>query len=242
MNSHSHFLQLRFCAYAGPVFIAIFLIFWAWMGQFLPPLPGDVPTEIVASYFRDNANMVRLAMSVSMTFAILYLIWALAISRVMDYCLKENDSILSRLQIWGAAFTIVSIIGFSGIILGAAYRPDAVDDTILQLFYDFAWVFIDLNFFPTTVQMCVMGIAFLADPRTPKLIPKWLAWYGIWVGLMFFAELLMPFFKSGAFGRAGILNYWIEFGIWYIWCIVLSIYIIKAVQRLESEPLQTHNS
>ncbi len=235
MSKSSHFKQLYFCAWAGPFFISTFLVFWAFMGDFLPPLPGAAPIEEITAYFRDNTNTVRWGMAVSMTFCITYLVWALAISRIMDFCLGEVDSILSRIQTWGAAFTVVSIYLNCGMILGAAYRPEALDGTMLRLAYDLGWVFLDLGFFPTTLQMCAMGVAFLADPRQPKLIPKWLSWYGIWVGLMFFAVLLMPFFKSGPFDRAGLLNYWIEFGIWYIWCAVLSVYVLKAVKRLESE-------
>jgi len=45
----------------------------------------------------------------------------------------------------------------------------------------------------------------------------------------------MPFFKSGAFARQGMLNFWIEFSIWFVWCTGVSYFLIKAVPRLEDE-------
>jgi hypothetical protein len=94
---------------------------------------------------------------------------------------------------------------------------------------------IDLSYSVTTVQLFAAGVAFLQDKRAQPLVPKWLAWYGIWVGFMFIAECLMPYFKSGAFARSGILNFWIEFMIWFIWVPLLTMYILKAITRLEHE-------
>ena len=237
MGKNRHFGELRFCACMGPAFLVVFLVSWGAFGGFVPPFAGNTPAEVVAENFRTEVNSIRFGMAMAMIFSFLYLIWALAVSRVMDYCLDESDSLISRLQVWGAGFTAISLIVFCSIILGAAYRPEAVDSSDLQLFYDFAWAFLDLTFFPTTVQMCAMSIAFLRDPRTPKLVPKWLSWYGIWVGLMFFAEIAMPFVKSGPFDRAGLLNFWIEFPIWFVWILCLSYFLMKAIGRIESEPL-----
>ena len=50
-------------------------------------------------------------------------------------------------------------------------------------------------------------------------------------GAMFIAECLMPFFKVGAFARDGILNFWIEFTIWFVWCPTLTLYLLKAISR-----------
>jgi hypothetical protein len=66
-------------------------------------------------------------------------------------------------------------------------------------------------------------------------VPKWLAWYGIWVGFSFIAEILMPFFMDGLFARHGVLNFWIEFFLWFFWIVGLSYYIFVAIGRLEAE-------
>ena len=71
-------------------------------------------------------------------------------------------------------------------------------------------------------------------PAQP-LVPKWVCWFTIWVGLMFILEVLNPFFKSGPFARNGLMNYWIEFSLFFLFMAVDSFYIIKAVKRLEAE-------
>ena len=88
---------------------------------------------------------------------------------------------------------------------------------------------------PRAVQMFALGAIYLSDKRKVPLIPKWLAWYGIWVGFSFVAELLMPFFKSGIFARSGTLNFWIEFLIWMVWVPVLTYFALSAITRVEQE-------
>jgi hypothetical protein len=234
MMSTSEFKYWRFCAWTGPVFMAVFIVFWGLMGHNIPPWNPDLPAAVIANWFRTNANVIRTGMVMGMTFAVCYCVWGLAIGRVMGKIVGK-DSLLVDLQVWGAGLTVVPLLVSTSFWLAGAYRPQALPDEILQLLYDWAWLLIDLAYSVTTVQLFAAGVAFLQDKREKPLVPRWLAWYGIWVGFMFIAECLMPFFKSGAFARDGILNFWIEFCIWFVWAPLLTIYVLKAITRLELE-------
>ncbi len=224
----------RFCAWMGPVFMGVFIVFWGMMGHNIPPWSGDAPAADVANWFRAEANTIRLGMVVAMTFAVCYAVWGLAIGRVMGHIVAK-DSILVDLQVWGAGLTVVPVLVSTSFWLTGSYRPDALPDNILQMLYDMAWLLIDLAYAVTSVQMFALGVGILKDKRANPLIPKWFAWYGIWVGFMFVAECLMPFFKSGAFARQGVLNFWIEFMIWFVWVPTLSFFALRAINRIERE-------
>ncbi|RJF89388.1 hypothetical protein D3874_22425 [Oleomonas cavernae] len=233
------FKYWRLCAWAGPLFMAVFIGFWGLMGFNLPPFSAALPAEDIGHYFRENANTVRLGMVIAMTFAVLYMVWGLAIAKVVERVEGESN-ILSTLALWGAGLTVVPILVSCSGWLAGAYRPEALSDPVLQLLYDWSWLLIDLGYSVTTLQMLALGVAFLSDKREHPLIPRWLAWYGIWVGVSFAAECLMPFFKSGPFERAGLLNFWIEFSVWFVWCPTLTFYILAAIKRLEAEKLERH--
>jgi hypothetical protein len=224
----------RLCAWNGPLFMGVFIYFWGWLGHNFPPFQPDVAPEVVAGYFRDHANAVRTGMVVAMTFCVSYCVWGLAIGKVLER-IVGRQSILTELQRWGAGLTVVPLLVSSSFWLTGSFRPEVQSDTTLQMLYDMAWLLIDLGYSVTSVQMFAMGAAFLRDQRAVPLVPKWLAWYGIWVGFMFVAECIMPFFRNGAFARSGILNFWIEFMIWVVWVPVLTIYIFKAINRIEQE-------
>lgn len=226
---------LRLCAAAGPAFLFVFIVFWGIMGHNIPPYAADLPASVIGDHYRENAMMVRIGMGISMSFTVLYMIWGLAISKVMEYGIEGENNVLSTLQLWGAGLTVVPIMVSCSFWLAGAYRPEALDDSVLQLLYDLPWLLINLGYMVTSVQMFALGTCFLQDQRAVPLVPKWLSWYGIWVGFMFIAEVLMPVFKDGPFARQGVLNFWIEFFIWFFWIIALSTYIFLAIGRLHAE-------
>jgi len=225
---------MRLCAWNGILFMGVFVVFWGYLGHNFPPFQPDVPAAEIAAYFRENANMVRLGMVVSMTFAVSYAVWGLGIGKVMEHVCGQN-SLLVELAKWGAGLTVVPVLVSTSFWLTGAFRPEALPDWMLQMLYDMAWLLIDLGYAVTSVQLFAVGAGFLRDSRAVPLVPKWLCWYGIWVGFMFIAECLMPYFRNGAFARSGMLNFWIEFMIWVLWVPTMSYYMLRAINRIEAE-------
>ena len=222
----------RFCLWMGPLFVAVFYYCWGVLGHNFPPFSPEAPASEVAGWFRDNRNDVRLGMVVAMTFAPAYGVWGYAVAKVLEQVVGANHLMVQLARV-GAAWTTITVLVPSSFWLTAAYRPDALPDWMIQMLYDMAWLLIDLAYAVTSVQLFALGVGFLLDKRAVPLVPKWLAWYGIWVGFMFAVECLMPFFFSGAFARHGGLNFWIEFLIWMVWVPVLTGYTLKAVKRIE---------
>jgi hypothetical protein len=200
----------RFCAYMGPLFVAIFYYCWGVLGHNFPPFQPDTPASEVAGWFRDHRNGVRFGMVVAMSAAPLYGVWGYACAKLLEQVV-EKDNILVQLARVGAAWTVITLLVPTSFWLTAAFRPDALPDWMIQMLYDMAWLLIDLAYAVTSVQLFALGIGFLADKRAVPLVPKWLAWYGIWVGFMFIAECIMPYFFNGTF------------------------YILKAITRIEQE-------
>jgi hypothetical protein len=231
----SPFKYWRFCAAMGPVFLAVFIVCWGVLGYNIPPLSAELTGEQMATHFRTHANEVRAGMAGSMTFAVLYMVWGLSITKVMETLETNGNNVLSQLQLWGAGLTVVPILVSSSFWLTGAYRPQALDPSILQMLYDMAWLLIDLAYAVTSMQMFALGVLFLSDKRAVPLIPKWVSWYSIWVGFMFVIEVLMPYFKGGPFARNGWLNFWIEFLIWFFFIVIVTLYVFKAIGRLEDE-------
>ena len=221
----------RLCLWSGPLFMAVFIVFWGVMGHNIPPWSGDLPAATIAGWFRAEASTIRLGMVIAMTAAPLYCVWGLGIGRVMTRVVGK-DSLLVDIQVWGAGLTVIPLLVATSFWLAGAYRPDALPDATLQLLYDMAWLLIDLAYFTTSIQLFAAGAGFLRDRRARPLVPRWFA---IWVGFMFIAECLMPMFKTGPFARDGVLNFWIEFMIWFVWCPTLSFMLLGAVRRLAAE-------
>ena len=231
------FRYWRMCAWAGPVFLFVFVVFWGLLGGNIPPIPANDPATDLANHYRDNANLIRIGMGMAMTFVVLYMVWGLSIAKVIERGIERGtgNNVLSTLALWGAGLTVVPLMIGSAFWLTASYRPESLDPSILQLFYDMPWLLINLAYAVTTMQMIAMGVAFLKDKREKPLFPRWLSWMGIWVGVSFALELFFPFFKSGPFARQGVVNFWIEFFLWFFWIVFVTVGILKAIGKLEAE-------
>jgi hypothetical protein len=93
---------LRLLAWCGPVFLLVFIVFWGLMGHNIPPFQPDVPAKVIGDYFREDANIIRLGMSMAMSFTVLYFLWGLSIGKVIEYGIEKDNNILSTCAVWGA--------------------------------------------------------------------------------------------------------------------------------------------
>jgi hypothetical protein len=224
---------VRTCAWMGPIVLVALILFWGVLGRNIPPYAASLDAQAIADHFRQHTVATLTGMSLTMLFGVLYLVWGMGITKVMEAVERDND-VLSRLQLWGAGYTTLVLVLPASIWLTAAFRPDT-DPKLLQLLYDFGWIFFDLAYSLTMVQFIPLGVCFLSDRRPDPLIPRWVGWFSIWVAVMFVVLILMPFFKSGPFSRSGICNYWLEFSIFFLAMSVISIAILAAVKKLEQE-------
>lgn len=226
--------HMRICAWTGPVLLVVLILFWGVLGYNIPPYSAAAPAETIAAHFRDHTTSVRIGMLFTMGFSVFYLVWGVAISRLMEV-ISPSNAMLCTLQTWGAGLTTLVILLPASIWLTAAFRPDELDPRLIQLLYDAGWLFFDCAFSATVLQLVPMGIAFLADTRSRPLMPKWVSWYAIWVGCMLPLLGLISVFKSGPFSRNGLINYWVEFPIFFLFMLLVSIFLLAAITRIERE-------
>ncbi len=235
MSNQDYFRYWRACALSGPVFLIAFIFAWGALGHNIPPVAADASADYMAELFRNNANGIRAGMGLAMAFGCLYLVWTLSITKVMEHIDPRHNNILPTLQLFGGAITVVPLVTSCVFWLTGAYRPETLSPMILQMLYDMGWLLIDMFYFITTIPMVALGVAGLRDARSKPLFPKFVCWFSIWAGISFLFELLMPFFKSGLFARQGWLNFWVEFLVWFIYIVLVTIWVLKAIPRLEQE-------
>ncbi len=223
----------RFCIWMGPVLLALLIVFFALLGHNLPPYSAALDADGIARHFREHTASARIGMTGMMVSGVLYLVWGMGIAKVMEAAERDND-LLSRLQLWGAGFTTLVLVFPPAFWLTAAFRPEA-DPAILMALYDTGWIMFDMAFSLTMLQVTAFGICFLNDWRAVPLVPKPVSWFAIWVALVFMGFCFLPFFHDGPFSRSGFFNYWVEFSLFFWAMLILSIFTLRALTRLQRE-------
>jgi hypothetical protein len=234
MTSANPFRYVRLCAWCGPMFLVATILFWGVLGHNIPPYSAGLDAPTFAARFRADATSIRIGMVGMLVFTVLYLVWGVGISKVMEQVERDNN-VLSTLQIWGAGFTAVIFALASTTWLAGTFRAETLSPELSQFVYDLGWIQFDMAYTLTTLQLVALGVCLLGDRRPQPLLPPWICWYSIWVGLMFFLLAVMPVFRSGPFSRSGVLNYWVEFPAFFLFMAATSGYLIRAVGRLERQ-------
>ena len=229
-------------AWSGMFMLAGTIIFWGILGQNIPPYSPALGAEEFAAQILEHAAQIRVGMIVQMPISVLYFTWGVALWTVMRAIEKENgaNAILSVLQLFGAAFTTIVFVLPCSVWLAIAYRPEVMEPKTLLMMYDFGWMFFDMAYSLTTLQMVAFGICVLQDKREKPLIPVWAAWFTMFVVVSFALLTMMPLVYGGPFSRSGLLNYFVEFTLFFLMWLVVGIYTLKAIGRLEQEHYTAH--
>jgi hypothetical protein len=234
----------RALAWSGMFLLAGTIVFWGILGQNIPPYSPALGADEFAALIREHAGQIRVGMIVQMPISVLYFTWGVAIWMVMRAIEKENGSnaVLSILQLAGALFTTIVFVLPCSVWLAVAYRPEVMEPKTLLMMYDFGWMFFDMAYSLTTMQMVAFGICVLQDRRERPLVSAWAAWFSMFVVVSFALLTMMPLVYGGPFSRSGLLNYFVEFTLFFLMWLVVGTYVIKALGRLEMEHYAAHGS
>jgi hypothetical protein len=224
----------KLMAWTGPIFFTVFFFMWGLLAQNFPPMAASTSAQDMWQHYKSLQLPISIGMSVCMVGGSCYMTFGAAVSRVMRR-IEGPEGMLANLEMSGATITYCPIVVACGIWLVAAMQVDVLSPALIQTMYYLGWMVIDLAYMVTSWQIIAASIVFLRDKREKKLVPAWVSWWGYVTVASFFPVSLIPFFKTGPWAFQGLFNFWIAFPTWYIWIVSMSIYIIKAVNRIQVE-------
>ena len=215
-------------AWCGPLFLITFVLFWGVIGQNLPNPSPALSAEALAQRYVDHLGMIRLGFIISMFCVVLYMPWTCLLTAQMER-VEGKYPVMGYLQLIGGALTVMVVSMSACCWAVAAFRPER-DPQITQMLTDLGWLFIDLQYPCTTLQMVAAALVGLADKRPQPLFPRWVCWLTIWCGISFFPASLTGVLKTGPFAWNGLLSYYIPYACWLVWWSIASLYMFREVR------------
>ena len=224
---------MKLSAWSGIAFLVLIVIgFWALAGFIPPPSPQDSAAQISAQ-FRGNETGIRFGMIISM-FASGLLGPFVAQITIQMRRIEGRHSILAFTQL-----ALGAIFGLEFIYLiffweTAAFRPER-SAAIIQGLNDMGWIpFVGLSSTIVLMPIC-LGWCALADKRPNPVFPRSFGYFNLWAGLMFTPGSFNVFFHTGPLAWNGLFAFYIPVAIFAIWCVVVSLQLIKAVDQQVAE-------
>jgi hypothetical protein len=230
---------LKLCGWSGIACIVLMAIGFAVIAGFIPPPAPSDSAEQTARLFIDNRNAIRIGMILSMAASALLMPFAVAITLQMRR-IEGPHSALAFIQLGMGAIFVLEFIYLIFFWQAATFRVDRTPE-LIQLLNDMAWIpFVGLSS-TLVVQAAVFGWAILLDKRATPIFPRWLGYFNLWAALMFVPGTFNVFFLHGPLAWDGWLAFYFPVAVFVIWMVVLSIYLVKAVDHQVREELLADN-
>lgn len=217
------------CGYAG-----LGLLGFAVFAGFWPPPGEDLDAVAITRYFTENSDRIRVGMVLMVIGAPLYYVWSVALSKIISR-IEGSMGPLSMTELIGGLLTALVTVVPAVVWLTAVFRPESRSPEMVQLLYDFGWLFFDMTFVCSLVQSVALGIAILIDRRAEPLFPRWIAWVALLTAATYVPLTLVPFFRTGPFAWHGLINFWAVFVMFFVLIAVVTPAAFRALRRLEQE-------
>jgi len=216
----------RICAFSGIICV---LLFFAGIvsADFLPPLSPNLSPVQVAAHYQAHTTGIRLGAALIFLSSMFYVWFTAVISGQMQRIPGVHPTVINA-QLAAGAFACLTFLVPALLFVVTAFRPDRSPDATLLL-NDMSWIILVMPWAPFMPQYFAFAFAILSDPRPQPLFPRWLAYFNIWVELMFTPALVLPFFKTGPFAWNGLFVFWIPATVFTALFIVNVVCLLKAI-------------
>lgn len=215
------------CAWSGIAFVIIFTIGLWPLADFMPPMSPTLSASEIAALYAVNNLPIRFGTLIMMFSGALIIPFVGVIATQMRR-IEGEHSVLTSTQISAGTVGVVVFIATTVCWTTAAFRPDR-DPELIQLINDFGWIFFLMTFGAFVIQNFAIGFAIFSDNRPEPIFPRWIAFFNLWVAILFIPGGLLTFFKTGPFAWDGIFVWWVPLTVFFAWYFVMFIFLRKAI-------------
>lgn len=222
----------RIFIWTGPLFLVVLGIAFVAFIRFIPPPRPSSSAEQIAELFRHNHTSILIGCFIYVSLVVLLLTWA---SVLIVQCRRVEGAIpvltCGQVLFAAACFLIAVLVGVIWAV--AAFRPGEVSPDITRTLCDAGFVLMLFTWAPFAAWFTLIAITVFSDKSETPLYPRWVAYLNLWCGLLGAPGGLIVFFKSGPFAYDGLIGFYIPFGVFTLWIVVMTVQMLKVQARDE---------
>lgn len=214
--------------WCGPLMLTLWLLSFVLLAGFIPPpSPEQSPQEVV-DMFRDDTNVIRLGLVITLFASALLVPFAALISSQMKR-IEGQRSALASTQLASAAVLSLEFIIPLMVWQTALYRPGHENARLVQMLNDMGWLMFVGVISSAVIQILAIGFVILVDERSTPVFPRWAGYFNFWVGLLLAPAGIVVFFKHGPFAWNGLFGFYIPLTAYCAWMFVMTYLLRRAI-------------
>ncbi len=222
----------RACSACVPIGVVLMFVGLLIAG-YIPAVPANWSAEEVAEFYRDDTNLIRFGIILTL---IGFMVWGPLITVILRQMLRirPEQKALAYLQ-FGSGLAAWQFLWVPMLVLAAAsFRPERSPEAT-QTLHDLGWI---LLFMPFVLQSGAIALAVLLDTGPKPVFPRWVAYFNLLECFLFLAVVLMLFFKTGPFAYHGVLVFWLPLFIFGAWLLVMAWATYRGAVEEQTQRLQ----
>lgn len=213
--------------WSGILVIVALIFAQGYLMGFIPGVSPSLTAEQAAQRFIDNRNGILIGCLIQCIFWSLWNTWAIAIAMYIRK-MERGMPILTYASIAniGGGYVFFLLIPMTWAVI--AFRAETIDPSIVQIMNDWVWFDWLYTWPPFALWMVIIGVAVLMDHNSPRIFPRWVAFYNFWSALLIFPAGLIGFFKTGPFAYDGAISFWFAVAVFFGWMVTMTIVGFRA--------------
>jgi len=217
----------------GAVFFAVlFTAGWLVLARYIPPHSPTASAADIAAWYKANHTRIIGGLVLAEIGLAAQTCFFAALSIQMARIEGRWPVLAVGAMGSGMLAAVETLIALS-FWLTAAFRPDRDPDLILLL-NDSGWIYMFWAASVASLQEILLGACILSDKRAQPVFPRWIAYFSFWIALCISTDNIMPFFHKGPFAWDGVLVFWMPLTTYFMWVIVITVALLKAIKRQAS--------
>ncbi|MGE0217076.1 hypothetical protein [Mycolicibacterium sp.] len=212
--------------------VVLLIAFVAFPG-FFPPMPPDLSPEQVASFYAENAAMIRFSMITYNLCAIMLLPFFMVIVVQMKRMTTQSHALaycyLTAVVSGATIFALADIF-----YLVAAFRPQRSPE-LVQLLNDLAWITLVAPVGMVVAANLLLAAAIYFDtgrnPAPRPVFPRWVGHFAVLTALAMAPAAAAAVFHTGPLAWDGVVSFWLRFLAFALFLLVMFVVLRKTVRR-----------
>lgn len=219
-------LDQRVCAWGG-VFCAVFIGAGLLLSGFVPPPSPTLAADEVAALYQADAGRIRAGMIMALTGIAGYAALVAVISAQLRR-IRCSSRLPVYLQLGAGSIGVLTVMFPLMIFAATAFRAER-DHALTQLLNDVGWLII-IPAFPTFIgQFAAIAFGVFQDASARPVYPRWVAYFNLWVAVLFVPGAFAYVFRTGPFAWDGLLAFWLAACAFFAWLIAMTYQTLRAI-------------
>ena len=218
---------MRIFVGSGLVLVLMTIVGFGWLMHMVPPPSPADSEQATLAWVAEHQTSILIGAALVTFFWSFWVTWAAPLLLYIRRMERVPLLTFACLANVGGGAAVITTIAVAWTVM--AFRAE--DPAIVQAFNDLGFFLFLYTWPPFGILMVIIAVAIWRDINATPIFPRWVAYYNVYAALGMAPASFMGLFKTGPLAYNGVLAFWVVAIDFFVWMVVMSIVVLKAVAR-----------